>query len=83
MERNTIVNETIDNIYERLPSNIRLLPMADRKFFRKNAEWRKRRRLKDKIKWSRQAKVILEAYEKIEETTPEASLLRRYFLDNG
>jgi hypothetical protein len=83
VEQNEAINTTIDDIYSRLPSNRRLLPMADRKFFAKDANWRKRRRLREKIKWSRQAKVVIDAYEQIAINSGEARLLREYFLDNG
>ena len=77
------MNANIEEIYSRLPTQLRLLPMADRKFFKRDSEWIKRRRLKEKMKWCKQAEKIIMAYEKIEATSGEARLLRRYFLDNG
>ena len=83
IERISKIDGKIEDIYSRLPSRLRLLPMADRKFFRKDSEWIKRRRLKEKEKWCKQAEKIIVAYEKIEIDSGEARLLRRYFLDNG
>ena len=83
MERNEKVDAKIEEIYSRIPTQRRLLPMADRKFFRRDSEWIKRRRLKDKEKWCKQAEKIVKAYEKIAIVSREARLLRRYFLDNG
>ena len=83
VERTTKVDATIEEIFGRLPRQLRLLPMADRKFFRKDSEWIKRRRLRDKEKWCKQADKIVKAYEKIAIMSSEARLLRRYFLDNG
>ena len=81
--RTTKVDTTIEEIYGRLPRQLRLLPMADRNFFRNDSEWIKRRRLRDKEKWCKQAEKIVQAYEKIAIMSSEARLLRRYFLDNG
>jgi hypothetical protein len=57
--------------------------MSDRKFFTKDPDWRKRRRLREKEKWCKQARIIIDAYEKIAINSGEARLLRQYFLDNG
>ena len=77
--RNNEANEAIDEIFNNLPS-MRNLPMADRNFFRKNKEWRKKLKLSEKKKWIRRAKVIIRSYENIGEESSEARLMRGYFL---
>ena len=54
--------------------------MSDRSFFGKDKEWRKKQKLKDKIKWVKRANRIMRAYESIGRTSSEARLMREYFL---
>ena len=42
-ERNTKVNADIDEIYNKLPKNLRVLPHYDMQFFSKKKEYRKQR----------------------------------------
>ena len=59
MERDEEVNKAIDDVYNRLPDNLRMLPHDDQQFFAKKAIYRKHRKLKDKIKWVKQATRII------------------------
>ena len=69
MERDEGVNTPIDDIYNRLPDNLRILPHDDQQFFAKKANYRKQRKLNDKIKW------IIQAYEAIQNNNRSASLM--------
>ena len=75
MERDEEVNTAIDDIYDRLPDNLRILPHDDQQFFAKKATYRKQRKLNDKIKWVKQATRIIQAYEAIQSNDRSASLM--------
>ena len=76
VERDTEANIAIEDIYDRLPRNLRILPHDDQQFFAKNVTYRKQRKLKeDKIKCIKQATRIIKAYETIQATNPSATLM--------
>ena len=75
IERDEEVNRAIDDVYNRLPDNLRMLPHDDQQFFAKKAIYRKQRKLKDKVKWVKQATRIIQAYEDIHNHNPSASLM--------
>ena len=79
-ERNTKVNEEIEEIYNKLPKNLRVLPHDDMQFFSKKKEYRKQRRLKDKIRWVTKAKRIIKGYDEIITTNPSAALMHNWLL---
>ena len=79
IKRNEDSNKKIDEIYNKLPA-MRTLPMSDRSFFNKDREWRKKQRLKEKVKWVKRASIIIKAYGSIGEISAEARLMREYFL---
>ena len=79
-KRSQKADEDIDKIYEGLPS-LRSLPMVDRAFFKRKKKWRKKQKLKDKMRWVRRAEIILKSYESVGEDSCEARLMRRYLLE--
>ena len=72
MERDKEVNTAIDDLYNCLPDNLRMLPHDDQQFFAKKATYRKQRKLQDKIKWVKQATRIIQAYEAIQNNNRSA-----------
>ena len=76
-EQNTKVNEDIEEIYNKLPKHLRVLPHDDMQFFSKKKEYRKQQRLKDKIRWVNKVKRIIN---KIITTNPSAALMHNWLL---
>ena len=79
-ERNEKIDEKIDTIYDKLPKNLRIMPHDDMQFFSKKREFRKQRRLKDKIRWVTKATNIIKGYENIATTNPSAALMHNWLL---
>ena len=74
-ERNEKINDEIDIIYDKLPTNLRIMPQDDMQFFSKKKEFRKQRRLKEEIRWVTKANRIIKGYEHIVSTNPSAALV--------
>ena len=57
------------------------MPLADRAFFKKDKDWWKKQKLREKIKWIRRAKIIMISYKRIGNESREVRLMRNYLLE--
>mgnify|MGYP000926480485 FL=1 len=56
------------------------MPHDDMQFFSKKKEFRKQRRLKDKIRWVTKATRIIKGYENIASSNQSAALMHNWLL---
>ena len=61
---NTDMNIEIDRLFDSAPP-LRQLPVTSRHFFGKGRKWRKNRKIRDKKKWIRDVKIVMQSFREI------------------
>ena len=76
-ERIREVNERIENIYARIPGNLRLLPLVDRILFRQTKERMQTRKLRYIRRWILDATRVLDSYDVVGHTGARSKTIKR------